>query len=160
MRFAIVSDTHDNIPAIKALIDELKKEKVEFVVHAGDIVAPFAMKEFKVLGVKVYFAFGNNDGERRLLTKIAEDNGWEIGDIVTFPVDNDRGVVYHGTDARIVEVLKNTNYKVVVFGHTHEPKVEWLEDKTIVNPGEVCGYLTGKRTFAIFDDGEISIVEF
>ncbi len=160
MRFAIISDTHDNVPVIRELIDRLKSEKIEFVVHAGDIVSPFAIKEFKALNVKLYFAFGNNDGERRLLTKIAEENGWEIGDIVIFPMSDGEGVVYHGTDRRIVEVLRNSKYKLVVLGHTHEPLIEKLEDKYIVNPGEVCGYLTGNRTYAIFDDGDISIVEF
>ncbi len=160
MRFAIISDTHDNVPAIRELIERLKSEKIEFVVHAGDIVSPFAIKEFKALNVKLYFAFGNNDGERRLLTKIADENGWEIGDIVIFPMGDGEGVVYHGTDRRIVEVLRNSKYKLVVLGHTHEPLIEKLEDKYIVNPGEVCGYLTGNRTYAIFDDGDISIVEF
>ncbi len=156
----MISDTHDNIPAIRDVIKRLKEERVEFVVHAGDIIAPFAIKEFKNLGVKIYFAFGNNDGERRLLTKIAEENGWEIGDIVTFPVEEGMGVVYHGTDKRIVEVLRNSKYKIVVLGHTHEAMIERLEDKLVVNPGEVCGYLTGNRTYAVYDEGDVSVLEF
>ncbi len=160
MRFAIISDTHDNVPAIRDLVKRLREERVEFVVHAGDIVAPFAMREFRSLGVKMFFAFGNNDGERKLLTKIAGENGWEIGDVITFPLDEGRGVVYHGTDVRIVEVLRNSKYRLLVLGHTHEPLIEKLEDKFVVNPGEVCGYLTGNRTYAIFDDWDISIVEF
>jgi putative phosphoesterase len=156
MRFIAVSDTHDNIPAIRELIDEIKKEKIDFIVHAGDIVSPFAIKEFAKLDVRMYFAFGNNDGEKRLLTKIAEDNGWVIGEIVEFP----QGVVYHGTDARIVEILKKTKHDFLVLGHTHEAKIERVNCKIVLNPGEVCGYLTGKRTYAIVEDGEVSIVEF
>ncbi|WP_456327037.1 YfcE family phosphodiesterase [Archaeoglobus sp.] len=156
MKFVVISDTHDNMQAIRDLIDTLKSERFEFVVHAGDIIAPFAMKALKDLGKRIYFAFGNNDGEKRLLTKIAEDNGWIIGEIVEFP----NGVVYHGTDARIVEILKKTDHMYLVLGHTHEAKVEKDENKIIINPGEVCGYLTGKRTFAIVEDGDVSIVEF
>ncbi len=154
----MISDTHDNVPAIRELVKRLKEEKIEFVVHAGDIIAPFSMKEFKALGVMIYFAFGNNDGDRRLLMKIAKDGGWEIGDIITF--GDGFGVVYHGTDPRIVEVLKNSKYKIVVLGHTHEAMIEKLEDKYVINPGEVCGYLTGNRTYAIYDDGDVSIVQF
>ena len=160
MKFAIISDTHDNITAIKEMIDVLKKEKIEFMVHAGDIIAPFSMKELKSLNIKIYFAFGNNDGERKILTNIAKENGWIIGDIVTYPVEDGEGVVYHGTDPEIVKVLENTNYKIIVLGHTHKPDIRKLGDKIIVNPGEVCGYLTGKRTFAIFEDGDVSIIEF
>ncbi len=153
MRFVAVSDTHDNLAAVADLIDALKKEKFEFLVHAGDIIAPFTLREFVKLGKMCYFAFGNNDGERRLLTKICEENNWEIGEIVEFP----GGVVYHGTDVRITKLLRKFG-GIVVVGHTHEVKVE-KDESVLLNPGEVCGYLTGKRTFAIVEDGEISIVE-
>lgn len=150
MRFAAVSDTHDNLTAVRELVEALKREKLDFVVHAGDVIAPFSLKEFEKLGVKLYVAFGNNDGERRILTEIANRNGWEIGDVVEFP----GGVVYHGTDGRILEILKKLN-TLVVFGHTHEA----LKSENLLNPGEVCGYLTGRKTYAIIEDGEISIVE-
>ena len=150
MRFAAVSDTHDNLTAVRELVEALKSEKLDFVVHAGDVIAPFSLKEFEKLGVKLYVAFGNNDGERRILTEIANRNGWEIGDVVEFP----GGVVYHGTDGRILEILKKLN-TLVVFGHTHEA----LKSENLLNPGEVCGYLTGRKTYAIIEDGEISIVE-
>ncbi len=154
MRFVAVSDTHDNLAAVRELIDALGKERFDFLVHAGDIIAPFTLREFAKLGVKCYFAFGNNDGEKRLLTSICTENGWEIGEIIEFP----GGVVYHGTDERITRVLAKTE-GIVVIGHTHEAKVEKYERCTLLNPGEVCGYLTGRRTFAIVEDGEISIVE-
>ncbi len=150
MKFAAVSDTHDNLAAVRELVEALKKEKLDFVVHAGDVIAPFSLKEFEKLEVKLYIAFGNNDGDRRILTETANRNGWEIGDIVEFP----SGVVYHGTDSRILEILKKLD-TLVVFGHTHET----LKSENLLNPGEVCGYLTGRKTYAIIEDGEISIVE-
>jgi len=159
MKFAVISDTHDNVPAIRDLIDNLRKESIEFVVHAGDVISPFAMKELSKLDTKIYLAFGNNDGDRAKLMEIAAGNGWIAGDIVTFPCEGG-GVVYHGTDARIREVLKNSKYEFIVFGHTHEPVKEIESGRIILNPGEVCGYLTGKRTFALVEDGEVSIIEF
>ncbi|MET1123636.1 MAG: YfcE family phosphodiesterase [Archaeoglobaceae archaeon] len=154
MKFVAVSDTHDNLAALADLMDVLKNERFEFLVHAGDVISPFTIREFTKLGVKCYFAFGNNDGERKLLTKICEENGWEIGEIVEFP----GGVAYHGTDARILKVLSRLDC-IVVCGHTHEARVE-REKALIINPGEVCGYLTGRRSFAIVEDGDVSIVEF
>lgn len=156
MRFVAISDTHDNLEAIRDLIDNLKGERFEFVVHAGDVIAPFSMKALAELGKTFYVAFGNNDGERRILTKIAEEMGWVLGEIVEFP----NGVVYHGTDPRVVEILKKTDHRYLILGHTHEAKIERFGEKIVINPGEVCGYLTGKRTFAIVDDGEVDIVEF
>jgi putative phosphoesterase len=41
-------------------------------------------------------------------------------------------------------------YDLLVRGHTHTASVK--EDRTlVVNPGEVCGYLTGRKTVAIFE---------
>jgi len=155
MKFAVLADTHDNLEAVRDVVDQLKKERVDYIVHAGDLIAPFTLKEFFPLEVKLYIAFGNNDGERRLLSEMASSKGWTIGDIVEFPC----GIVYHGTDLKILNILKRTDYSFIVFGHTHEPYIERCGEKVLLNPGEVCGYLTGKRSYAICEDGEVSILE-
>jgi hypothetical protein len=159
MKLAVVADTHDSVPAIRDLVNSLKGERIEFVVHAGDVISPFSMEELDRLGVKLYIAFGNNDGDRAMLAEIAAGKGWVIGDVVTFPFEGG-GIVYHGTDAQLCEVLKNSNYRFVVLGHSHEAKVESLRDKIFLNPGEVCGYLTGKRTFALVEGESISLIDF
>ncbi|RLI78921.1 metallophosphoesterase [Archaeoglobales archaeon] len=159
MKFVAVSDTHDNVFAIRDLLDEVKKERFEFLVHAGDVVAPFALREFEKLNKKIYIAFGNNDGDRNLLMGVIERNGWIAADIVPFP----GGVAYHGTDANVIEVLKKLKVEYLITGHTHEARIERggiTGGITILNPGEVCGYLTGKRSYAIVEDGDVSIVEF
>lgn len=156
MKFVAVSDTHDNLFAIRDFIDEISKEKFEFLVHAGDVIAPFALREFERLNKKIYMAFGNNDGDRNLLMGIIEKNGWIAADIVSFP----GGVVYHGTNVNITEILKKLNVQFLITGHSHEPKIEKVNKIIVLNPGEICGYLTGKRSYAIVEDGEASIIEF
>lgn len=154
MKFVAVSDSHDNIFAIRELLDHLKNENFDFVVHAGDIISPFALQEFKKLNKKLYVAFGNNDGERKMLTKICEDYSWSIGEIVEFP----GGIVYHGTDQSVLNLLCKIGV-FVVCGHTHKAKIEKREKCTVINPGELCGYLTGRKTFAIVEDGEVSLLD-
>jgi len=39
----------------------------------------------------------------------------------------------------------------VVSGHTHVAGMERNGKTLVLNPGEVCGYLTGKSTGAIID---------
>ena len=155
MKFVAISDTHDNVGAIRELIEELRKEKFEFLVHAGDVIAPFALREFEKLNKIVYLAFGNNDGDKNLLMDIVNKNGWIAAEIVSFP----GGAVYHGTDKTVFETLKKLDVEFLVIGHSHKPKIERNGDLTIFNPGEVCGYLTGKRTYAIVEDGEVSVIE-
>jgi putative phosphoesterase len=57
----------------------------------------------------------------------------------------------HGIHEEIVDSLvESGRYDLVVRGHNH--KAEIIEgDTLVVNPGEVCGYLTGRQTVALID---------
>ncbi len=157
MKFLAISDTHDNIYAIRDLIEDVKKERVDFIVHAGDVISPFAIRELgglERIAEKIYIAFGNNDGDRGKLVEIALTKGWIIGDVVAFP----GGCAYHGTNPDVLKLLTR-QYQLVVTGHTHKKGVE-KGDALVINPGEVCGYLSGVRSYAIADDGDVSIIEF
>ena len=39
MKLGIISDTHDNLPAIAAAVEIFKKARVQAILHAGDYVA-------------------------------------------------------------------------------------------------------------------------
>ncbi|AIY90919.1 metallophosphoesterase [Geoglobus acetivorans] len=154
MKFVAFSDTHDSIDAINDLISEIKNEKVDFFVHAGDVISPFALRRFSEIE-KLYIAFGNNDGDRSKLTEIALEMGWVSGEVVYA-----EGIaVYHGTNPGLLKILEK-KYDIVVTGHTHEARIVRDGSKLVINPGESCGYLTGKRSYAIYEDGVVSIVEF
>ncbi len=63
MKIGIVADSHDNVPAIKKAVEYFNKSNIRFVIHAGDYIAPFSVKEFLKLKTKLLGIFGNNDGE-------------------------------------------------------------------------------------------------
>jgi putative phosphoesterase len=63
MKIGIVADSHDNVPAIKKAVEYFNKSNIRFVIHAGDYIAPFSVKEFLRLKTKLLGGFGNNDGE-------------------------------------------------------------------------------------------------
>jgi putative phosphoesterase len=42
-------------------------------------------------------------------------------------------------------------FDIILFGHTHNMVNRKYNDVLILNPGELCGYLTNKSTFAIID---------
>ena len=153
MKFAAFSDTHDNVEAIRDLVREIKKEKFDILFHAGDVISPFALREFSGLD-NLHIAFGNNDGDRQKLIEIALQNGWKIADVITFK----NIAVYHGTTKEILDLLSK-KFEIVIYGHTHEAVIKREGERTLVNPGEVCGYLTGRRSYAVYEDGEFSIVE-
>ncbi|MEM2187311.1 MAG: metallophosphoesterase family protein, partial [Thermofilaceae archaeon] len=58
----------------------------------------------------------------------------------------------------VVTRLANTgSFDVVVYGHTHEIDVRMVGRTLVVNPGEACGYLTGRKTIAVLDTESRSV---
>ena len=148
----IVSDSHDNLPAIRQAVEFLNSQGVSMVLHAGDYVAPFTVREFKNLKSPLYGVFGNNDGERKGLMRAFSEMGTELKEFVEIMHEGRKIALYHGTITEFISALiSGGEYDAVVRGHTHQSEVR-KEGKTfVVNPGELCGYLTGKRTVCLFD---------
>jgi len=153
LRVGIISDTHDNLPLVDKAIERLNKVKVELVLHAGDYVAPFTVLRFKQLKAKLIGVFGNNDGDHEYLRKrFADVKRAEIrGNFAEVNTDGLKIALLHD-DGELFQSLVNVQcYDAVVPGHTHEARV-YRKGKTIViNPGEVCGYLSKKSTMALLD---------
>ncbi len=149
MKIGIISDTHDRMDAIKAFVEEFSKRGVEVVLHAGDIVAPFAAKPFSPF--KFEAVFGNNCGEKLFLKKVITDFG---GRIEPGPrkleFDGRVFVLMHEPYEREAFV-KSGLYHVVIYGHTHDFEMRKEGDVWVINPGEACGWLRGRCTAVVYD---------
>jgi len=149
---------------IEKAVKKLNEEKVDLVLHAGDYVAPFVIPKFKNLKVKLIGVFGNNDGDRELLKKrFSEYDNLEVrGNFAAVKVDNLKIALLHGSEEELLKALiDGEGFDVIVYGHVHKAEFYRKGKTLIVNPGEVCGYLSGKSTLALFDTvkGEVKIVE-
>jgi putative phosphoesterase len=148
----IMSDSHDNLDAIEGAMRLFREKGVSLIIHAGDFVAPFVFKKFKDFDGKLVGVFGNNDGERFGLSKKFSQLGCTLSDLSEFEHEGLRFCVYHGTVAAIVDALvASGRYDVVVRGHNHQAEVQKKDGVLLINPGETCGYLTGRRTVALLD---------
>ncbi len=129
----------------------LKERGTKVILHAGDIIAPFTLKKFR--NFELHFIYGNNDGERAGLARVADQLGFEaMGDFGHTTIGGKKFALLHGTDEALVKaVTKSGLYDVVLRGHTHKLEIEEINGTLLVNPGEVCGYLTGERTFVIYE---------
>ncbi len=149
MKIGIISDSHDHLDNIRKAMDLFKKENIGYLIHCGDFVAPFTLPLFSQLGVPFLGVFGNNDGEKLLLRERAK----EFGEIKVQPafleIEGKRLVIMH-EPALQSALAKSGEFDAVFVGHTHKPEIS--EGKClIINPGEACGWLTGKATVAILD---------
>lgn len=150
----LISDTHDNLPFIDKTVKRLNGERVELVLHAGDYIAPFVIPRFKSLKARLIGVFGNNDGDHELLKKrFSEYEHLELrGNFAAITVEDLKIALLHGHEEELLKALiSSQGFDVIVHGHTHKAEIHREGRTLVVNPGEVCGYLTGKSTMALLD---------
>jgi putative phosphoesterase len=154
MLIGAISDTHDNLPLVEKAVQTLNQQKVDLVLHAGDYVAGFVILKFKQLNCKLIGVFGNNDGDHELLKKrFSETSNCTILDrFAAVTVDGYRIALLHGEEPELLNALADSGYfNAIVHGHSHLKAIQTRGKTLLVNPGEACGYLTGKPTIAIID---------
>lgn len=152
MMIGAMSDTHDRLDAVDKAISFFNAQEVTDVLHAGDLVSPFVVRLFSKLKAKLHFVWGNNEGDHDFATvRFADIGVTPLGDFATLQLGGKKIALLHGIHEEIVDSLVESGcYDVVVRGHNH--KAEIIEGVTlVVNPGEVCGYLTGRQTVALID---------
>jgi putative phosphoesterase len=151
----IMSDSHDNIDAIRKAVNIFNNKDLDLVIHAGDLISPFTANEFQKLDPELVAVYGNNDGEREGL-KNSYKEICLLEDFKEISFEGLKFSVIHGTNNAIVDSLARCGkYDVVVRGHTH--KIEILNGETmIINPGEVCGYISEKKTVVLLDTDDLS----
>ncbi len=164
MLIGAISDTHDNLPLVEKAVQTLNEQKVGLVLHAGDYVAGFVIPKFKQLNCKLIGVFGNNDGDHELLKKrFSETANCTIHDkFAAVTVDGYRIALLHGEEPQLLNALADSGYfNAIVHGHSHLKGIQTRGKTLMINPGEVCGYLTGKPTIAIIDTAkhEAKIIE-
>lgn len=163
MKIGLMSDTHDRLDAVEKAIDFFNREGVKHVLHAGDLVSPFVAPKFAGLKAKLYYVWGNNEGDREFIrVKFGEFGVNPLGNFAALELDGRKIALLHGTHEEIVDSLvKSGSFDVVVRGHTHQAGIR-EEETLLVNPGEVCGYLSGRQTVVMLGLAKLQaeIVEF
>ncbi len=164
MLIGVVSDSHDNLPLIEKAVQRLNEQKVGLVLHAGDFVAPFTIARFKKLNCRFIGVFGNNDGDHELLKKrFSETTNCTVHDRFTqITVEGYRIALLHGDETELLRAIIECDYfDAVIHGHSHNQSIERNGKTLAVNPGELCGYLTGSASFALLDTAksEAKIIE-
>lgn len=127
----LISDTHIPVRAreIPRKVFEVF-EKADFIVHAGDLVTITVIDELEQLA-PVLAVYGNMDGAkiRGRLPKLnsAKILNWKIG------VTHNPRVLFGMRKMR--EIVKQNDFDVLVYGHTHNPSVKWEGNTLFINPG-------------------------
>lgn len=158
MKIAILSDTHDNIWKLEEAMPHL--QAAEVVIHCGDLCSPFIVKQLgEGLGeTPVHVVWGNNDGDKRLLSVLAEKAGNITihGDFAELELGGRKIAVTHYPEIGR-GLAQGTAYDLVCYGHDHTAYEEKIGETILLNPGEIMG-LNGPRSLAHYDTeaGEVT----
>jgi putative phosphoesterase len=156
MIIGIISDTHDNLDNLGKALDLFKARGGEHIIHAGDYTSPFTYRVLKHFGGGFTGIFGNNDGDKVLLS--AAYQGRIFTQPHLFTLHNRKIVVMHEPDV-VAALADSGHFDLIVYGHTHEAVFTRVKNTLVINPGEVSGWLYGKPSVAVVNletmDGEI-----
>lgn len=157
MRIGLLADTHDHVLRIRQAVAFLNRAGVELAIHAGDWCSPFAVREMAALDAPLHGITGNNDGDVLALAKaMAEIGAWIETQWWETDIGGRRVLVMHEPRG-VMDVAEGGTFDLVVYGHTHERDERRVGDTLVVNPGEVCGWLGGMGSLAVYDTDDHTV---
>jgi len=142
MKFLITSDVHQNLEALKEIIN--KHKDVDLHLNAGDMC--LSLNQFEhlhIISVK-----GNNDFGLDL-PYIREI---EFKDKKILLTHGHLEYVKFGLD-KLKLHAKIKGVDIVIFGHTHERYLNLEENILFINPGALGDY---HRSYAIYENGQVT----
>ena len=156
MQIAIISDTHDNIPNIKKVLDYCRGNKVEKIIHCGDLAMTETLDYINAnFPGEIFFTFGNMD-DGHVSDYNFKNNQYKHTQI--FPdfghaeIAGKKVAFVHYPDVA-KQLCESGTYDFVFHGHTHKPWTEIVNNCTMLNPGNVANQYC-PPTFAIWDTAD------
>ncbi|OQB85264.1 MAG: hypothetical protein BWX85_00797 [Chloroflexi bacterium ADurb.Bin120] len=150
MKIGVLSDTHDNLANLLAVLEICREQQIDTVIHCGDLtglemVSPFA-------GFRTIFTYGNMDhisgAIKKRFEKIGKDN--YAGLVFTGALGGVSIAATHShIEGKLMDLVSSQRYKWVFHGHTHLKRDEIIHGLRIVNPGALGGLGREPRSFCI-----------
>lgn len=142
MLIAVMSDSHDNIWNLRKAVKATKEANAEVIIHCGDFVAPFMLKELNEGAIPVHAVFGNNDGDQYLLTKMSLTDLSHVtlhGLIGQIELDEGFQIAFTHQEEVADGLARSGRFQMVCFGHSHIFSQKEIGQTVVLNPGEVMG---------------------
>ena len=155
MRIGVVSDTHDRLDAIAEAVRVLADQRVELVLHCGDIESPETVAAFAPL--PTHFVFGNWDKDRaKLVSAIRAIGGHSHDSFGALELAGKRVAWVHSHERQQLYQLEHCDFfDYVFYGHTHVREQHRTGRTLVANPGAL--FRANPKTCIVLDvvTGEI-----
>jgi putative phosphoesterase len=139
VKLAILGDTHltyfKNLP--NQMLFEIKD--ADWVIHVGDYININVLKGLIDLkGENFKGVYGNADPSY-IREKIRAKEIFNVLDKKIGIIHPAQGGSSVHTEKIVLNEFRDDDVDIIIFGHTHEPKMEYKDNLLLVNPGK--GYL-------------------
>lgn len=145
-----MSDTHDFIPNIRKAVDLFNAKGVARCLHAGDIYTARSWQAFQDLRCPIDFVFGNGDDVREPLQEAAAGRASFHERRFDVRIEGRRLLMMHEPES-FDDIANVSDYDCIIYGHTHRHDIREAGGILLINPGEVCGYVTGIASVVILE---------
>ena len=160
MKIGIISDSHDHHANVLKAVEIFKQHKVEYILHAGDIVSPFTANAFSAVeNAKFIAVFGNNDGEKVMLKSTIESFGGQIHHDPHHGKIAGKKIFMTHKPSLIDEAIASEKYDIIIYGHTHIKDIRTVGKTLIINPGESTDWVCGQGRLVLLDMDNLKIEE-
>lgn len=151
MKFAIISDTHDNVSNTEKAIEYIKKQGITFIIHCGDISSgEMAHHIAKLFGEETHAVTGNVSGDPDAIKRKTSEYNFTLHDETGEVEFDGKKIAFNHYPEEAKKLAESGKYDLVFHGHTHKPWEEIVGKTKVLNPGTVAGMFQ-KATFAIYD---------
>jgi len=155
MLIGLISDTHipDRAKELPLKVMESFKD-VDLIIHAGDLTSIKVIDELEKTAPVIAIQ-GNMDRVNGIdlpKARVIEAEGLKIGVV--------HGEVYpRGDTQQLLYLAKQLEADILVSGHSHQPKIEQIEDVLLLNPGSPVVPRLADRTVMLLeiDDKNVDV---
>jgi putative phosphoesterase len=128
VKIGILSDTHKKEGRSQKIINHLKANGAQFLIHAGDIVKVEMLEQLKNSGLKYIAVYGNNDAGL-----VEYHNQYNL-------VQEPHHFKLANTTMKLMHLpfYMNADAEIIIFGHTHIAECDFKHKTLFLNPGEAC----------------------
>ena len=127
-KIGVLSDTHKRGDLQDEVIECLKREGANFLLHLGDFEKPIHLEKLANSGLPYAAVFGNND-----YALLGMEAKYKIRKEPYYLKIKDTTIkMMH------LPYYMSADTDIVLFGHLHKFIVEFKDNTLFLNPGEVC----------------------
>src|SRR5262245_7413544 len=149
MRIGVISDTHDRRELAAEAVRLLGEQKVELILHCGDIETVETVQAFAP--IPTHFVFGNWDKDRLQLTAAIRAIGGHPHDSFgAIELAGKRLAWVHSHERNKFYELEHCNYfDYLFYGHTHVREQHRTGKTLVANPGAL--FRANPKTCIVLD---------